>query len=66
MRQMNLESVIESEVSQKGKNKCYILMHLSIYLLTFSQEDRKFIETEAVSYLYVSGNRVSDYSIERQ
>ena len=63
---MNLESVIQSEVIQKGKSKYYVLMHLSIYLLTFSQVDRKFIETETISYLSVSGNRVSAYSIGRQ
>ena len=28
MRWMNLESIIQSEVSQKEKNKYYILMHI--------------------------------------
>ena len=27
MRWMNLETIIQSEVSQKGKNKCHILMY---------------------------------------
>ena len=28
MRQMNLEPIIQSEVSQKEKDKCHILMHI--------------------------------------
>ena len=28
MRQMNLEPIIQSEVSQKGKNKHHILTHI--------------------------------------
>ena len=28
MRWMNLEPIIQSEVSQKEKNKCHILMHI--------------------------------------
>ena len=28
MRQMNLEPIIQSEVSQKGKDKYHILMHI--------------------------------------
>ena len=28
MRQMKLEPIIQSEVSQKRKNKCHILMHI--------------------------------------
>ena len=29
---MNLESVIQSEASQKGKNKCNILTYIWIYM----------------------------------
>ena len=28
IRWMNLETIIQSEVSQKGKNKCHILMYI--------------------------------------
>ena len=28
MKWMNLEPIVQSEVSQKEKNKCHILMHI--------------------------------------
>ena len=36
---MNLEPVTQSEVSQKEKNKCHILMHIyGIYTIIFKQK----------------------------
>ena len=32
MKWMNIESIIQSEVSQKEKNKYQILVHISIYM----------------------------------
>ena len=35
MRWMNVESIIQSEVSQKEKDKYHILMHIYIYIYTY-------------------------------
>ena len=39
---MKLESVIQSEVSQKEKNKFHILMHIYIYIYIY-MESRKMV-----------------------
>ena len=35
MRWMNLEPIIQSEVSQKEKDKYHILMHICIYIYIY-------------------------------